>query len=123
MVAALTALRMSGMGALCWEDFSGDEIQLCRMTWHMQIHETKTLTSAASVHAIPFLKRAQNPQHRPTRNAQCVPRRPCGIVKKGVGFRDSEKAPSSSGKQEPKRCRCGDAFCAVRSPCCEADGF
>jgi hypothetical protein len=42
---------------------------------------------------------------------------------KGVGSRDCEKAPSSSGKQEPKRCRCGDAFFAVRPPCCEADGF
>jgi integrase len=56
-LAAFTGLRHSEIRGLQWEDFTGDEIKVCRTVWNRHVNAPKTKASAASVPVLPFLCR------------------------------------------------------------------
>jgi integrase len=55
-LAFFTALRPNEIRGLRWEDYDGQELQICRTVWRQRVGETKTEDSAASVPVIAPLR-------------------------------------------------------------------
>jgi integrase len=55
-LAYFAALRPNEIRGLRWEDYNGEELQVCRTVWRQNVGETKTEDSAASVPVIEPLR-------------------------------------------------------------------
>lgn len=55
-LAYFAALRPAEIRGLKWEDYNGEELQICRSVWRQHVGETKTEGSAASVPVIEPLR-------------------------------------------------------------------
>ncbi len=55
-LAYFAALRPNEIRGLRWEDYNGEELQVCRTVWRQNVGETKTEDSAASVPVIAPLR-------------------------------------------------------------------